>query len=285
MEYTDKLFAYDNLFPNGQLKIEIGEIFQVSELSLVRGGEISTHRQQCDEITFAISGSAIFISNDSQDVVTANQIHFIRQNSTHKIVASSDENFRFICIGLIPNSKSNAVKAFNSTLADKDYFITNDNGTVKNLAEFLIREFYNQDEFSKDMINQYLTQIIITLTRILSNKTYDFRKNSTDRTANFAMYKLLRFIDREYLQITSVKSIAETLSYSEYYLSHLFKEKMGLTIKEYLTKKKIAYGAELLRNSTLSVEEIAEQLKFSSAHAFRRSFKQYTATTPSKYKK
>ena len=284
MKYTDKLFAYDNLFPTGQMKIEVGEVFQVSELSLIRGGEISSHRQQCDEITFAISGSAQFYTNDACDTVTANQLHFVRKDALHKIVASSNDNFRFICIGLKPNRQNAAVKALYRALDSQPYFIANDNGTVKNLSEFLIREFYNQDEFSRDMINQYITQILITITRILCNKAYDYRKNSTDRTANFAMYKLLRFIDREYLQISSIKSIANTLSYSEYYLSHLFKEKMGITIKEYLTKKKIAYAAELLKNSDLTIEEIADRLMFSSAHAFRRSFKQYTNSTPSEYK-
>ena len=285
MKYTDKLFAYDNLFPTEQLKIDVGEIFQVSELSLMPGGEISLHHQQCDEITFVISGSAQFYSDDICDTVTANQLHFIRKGFTHRIVASSNENFRFVCIGLNPNRQNAAIKALYDALSSQPYMITNDNGTVKNLSEFLIREFYNQDEYSKDMINQYISQILITMTRILYNKTYDYRKNSTERTANFAMYKLLRFIDREYLQISSIKSIAKTLSYSEYYLSHLFKEKMGMTIKEYLTKKKIAYATELLRNTELTIEEISDQLQFSSAHAFRRSFKQYTLVTPSEYKK
>ena len=34
-------------------------------------------------------------------------------------------------------------------------------------------------------------------------------------------------------------SILQALSYSEYYLSHLFKEKMNITLKDYLMHKKI----------------------------------------------
>lgn len=283
MDQSGKLFSYDNAFFNGQLRLPVGEIIQVSELSVIRNGEISSHYQHCDEITYAISGKAKFISGDTTYDVSAGQIHFIRQNVLHKIEVSPDDNFRFLCIGYIPDLNNDATKALYS-LNQTEHFVVNDNGTVKNLAEFLIREFYNYDEFSGDMINQYISQIFITLTRIINGKTHNYHPDQTSSTANFAMYRMLRFIDREYMHITSVKSISEALTYSEYYLSHLFKEKMGITIKEYLSKKKIAHASELLLNSTLTVEQIAEQLGFSSAYAFRRSFKKYTDCSPIEFK-
>lgn len=283
MDHTGTLFSYDNKFFHGQLRLDVGEIMQVSELSVIRSGEISAHHQICDEITYAISGKAKFISDDFTYDVEAGQIHYIGQNSVHAIQVSPDENFRFLCIGFIPDKTHFAVKAFYDTVSGRPHFVVNDNSTVKRLSEFLIREFYNRDDFSKEMIAQYISQILITVSRILEGKTYDYH-NSTGPSASYAMYKILRFIDREYLHITDVKSIAKSLSYSEYYLSHLFKERMGITIKEYLSKKKISYGAELLLTSELSVEKIAEQLGFSSAYSFRRAFKKYTSLSPTEYK-
>ena len=283
MNSSGKLFSYDNAFFDGQLRLSVGEIIQVSELSVIRGGEIAPHYQHCDEITYAISGKAKFISGDTIYNVSAGQIHFIKQSVLHKIEVLPDENFRFLCIGYIPDMQNTAVNAL-YTANTQEHFVINDNGTVKNLAEFLIREFYNYDEFSNDMINQYISQIMTTMTRIIAGKTYDYHPDRLNATANFAMYKLLRFIDREYLHITSVKSISDALSYSEYYLSHLFKEKMGITIKEYLSKKKITYATKLLQTSGLTIEQIAEQLGFSSALSFRRLFKNYIGCTPTEYR-
>lgn len=284
MDFADRLFAFENIFQNGQMKIDIGEIYQASELSVIRGGEIVLHSQQCDEITYAISGSADFVSGDERLTVKAGQIHFIKQGCLHKIEASQNENFRYICIGYIPNMNNSAVSAFYDAIMSKEYFVINDNGMVKNHAEYTIREFYNYDNHSDEMINYYLSQIFITLARILSDKNYVYNINHSKKSGNYAMYKMLRYIDREYLQITNVGDISEALSYSEYYLSHLFKEKMGLTIKEYIMKKKIAYATELLRTSELTVEKISEQLKFSCTYTFRRAFKQYTGMTPKEYK-
>lgn len=285
MDFTDRLFAFENMFHSGQMKIGIGEIYQVSELSVIRGGEISLHSQPCDEITYAISGSADFISGDERLKVKAGQIHFIKQGFLHKIEASQDENFRYICIGYIPNPENSAVKAFHNERKSKEYFVINDNGIVKNLSELVIREFYNYDDFSSEMINYYISQMLITLTRFLSDKNYVYDINHSKKSGNYAMYRMLRYIDREYMQIESVKEISTALSYSEYYLSHLFREKMGVTIKEYITKKKILYATELLRTSELTVEQIAEQLKFSCAYTFRRAFKKYTGCTPCEYRK
>ncbi len=284
MEYGDRLFEFDNMFLNGQMKIDIGELYQVSELSVIRGGEISLHTQWCDEITYAISGSADFISGEERIKIQAGQIHFIKNGLPHKIEVPCDRNFRYICIGFIPDLGNKAVKTFYDACGSKEYFSVSDNGTVKTLSEFLIREFYNYDDYSLDMINQYISQILITMARILSDKNYVYNINHSKKSGNYAMYKTLRFVDREYLQITNLGEVAKALSYSEYYLSHIFREKMGITLKEYITKKKIAYASELLRTSELTVEQIAETLNFSCPHTFRRVFKQHMSMTPTEYK-
>lgn len=284
MEYSDRLFEFDNMFQNGQMKIDVGELYQVSELSVIRGGEIALHTQRCDEITYAISGSADFISGDECIKIKAGQIHFIRKGLSHKIEVSCDRNFRYICIGFIPDLGNKAVKTFYDVCGNKEYFSATDNGTVKILSEFLIREFYNYDDYSPDMINQYISQILTTLARILSPRDNVYNINHSKTSGNYAMYKMLRFVDREYMQITNIGEVAKALSYSEYYLSHLFREKMGITLKEYITKKKIAYASELLRTSELTVEHIAETLNFSSPHTFRRVFKQHMSMTPMEYK-
>lgn len=284
MNYTDRLFSFDYMFEEGGMEIDIGEIFQVSELSVIRDGEISQHCQYCDEITYAVSGKAKFVSGDEELDVKAGQIHFIKKGVQHKIKADANENFRYICIGYSPNMKNSSVAAFYTWCGGKDYFVINDNGTVKSLAEYMIREFYNYDDYSCEMINCYMSQIFITMARILSDKNCVYNINHSKKAGNYAMYKMLRYIDREYLQIRSVGEISDALSYSEYYLSHLFKEKMDVTIKEYIMKKKIAYAAELLRTSELTVEQITEQLNFSCPYTFRRAFKQYTGMTPKDYK-
>ncbi len=284
MDNDGRIFFNNNDFFHNQFVIPLGRILQVSELSVVRGGEINEHRQICEEITYVISGSAKFYCNDKCEIVKEGQIHFIKSGNTHKIEVSQDSNLRYICIGIQLNNNEECVRQFLKTAEEKSCIVMEDNGIIKGLTEYLVREFYNVDSNSDGMINSYIYQILITLSRIISGNVISYKNKGSEKSASYAMYQLLRYLDREYMQITNVGSVADKLSYSEYYLSHLFKRKMGMTIKEYLTKKKVAHAMEILTNTELPVEKIAFSLGFTSAHSFRRTFKQCTGLTPREFK-
>lgn len=64
----------------------------------------------------------------------------------------------------------------------------------------------------------------------------------------------------------------------------IFHEKMGVTITEYITKKRIEKAEYLLIYTEASIQEIASRCGFSSTAHFHRIFKQKTDTTPLEYR-
>jgi len=281
--HTYRLFSYDRLYTNNQLQLASGNIFQISELSMVKGGEVKDHIQLCDEITYAISGKADIISGNRCDTVSAGQIHYIKKGINHNIIADSDSGFRYICIGFLPNPENPDLANFICETENTEYAILNDDGNIRILSEMLINEIYNTDSQSNTMINLYITQILISLYRLLHGKTE--RQPAGNISSGFTIYHLLRYIDREYLNIENVKSISEKMAYNEYYLSHLFKEKMGISIKEYITKKKMITAANLLVTTNMTIREVSEQVNFASPHTFSQSFKKSFGTSPDQYRK
>lgn len=285
MSVDKKLFENENYFPSDSFKLPIGEIRQVSELSLIKGSEMAEHTQGCDELTYAVSGKAKIYSNNECQEMCGGQIHFIRKGAKHRIVVDNNENFRYICIGIIPDRSYKDINRFFNNV-DVDSFFVADDGNIRIFSEMLINEIYFKDEDSEIMINSYLTQIFITLARLLNNNKNIWRcTNCNHGPKQYVMYHMLRYIDREYLNIKSVKQIAEKMAYSEYYLSHLFKEKMDISIKEYLIRKKIHASQELLISTNLKIEEIATQLNFGGYHTFNQAFKRIVSMSPSDYRK
>lgn len=149
-----------------------------------------------------------------------------------------------------------------------------------------MNELFVHDDKSKTMIHHYFCQILILLYRILNGRLSE-KKGMTHSipSTSQAVYRTLKYIDKNYLKLTSVKEIAQDLSYSEYYLSHVFKEKMNVTMKDYILQKKIMTATELLKNSNMSVSEIAEQLNFSSLNTFGDAFKRYMHISASEFRK
>lgn len=275
MAFTNRIFDYENFFANGQMQIPAGEIFQVSELALIKGGEMEEHIQFCDEITLAISGSATIYCGDTSFKMNAGQIHFGKAGLPHRIVASPSSNFHYCCIGFFLNANHESTKAFYQSIQKNPNFLVDDQGSIQTLFRLLSNECYIRDGESNIMIHYFFCQILILLHRILNGQADEQLGKTSRASFNHAVYRTLKYIDNHYMELTSVKEISKSLSYSEYYLSHVFSEKMGITIKEYLLRKKIMTAAELLKQNTMSIGEIAELLHFNSSHSFGAAFKRY----------
>lgn len=285
MAVSNKLFSNEKAFSRGQMQIPAGEIYQIAELSLMRGTEVASHYQFCDEITYVVSGKATIYSGDECREISAGQIHYMKKGPNHRIVADPDQNFHYYCIGFSLNSDYAPIQVFLNAVKDIPSFFVEDEGNIKMLFGLLMNEFFIRDGESDLMIHFYLCQMLILLYRILTGKSKEKLSTINTSSSNHAVYRTLKYIDKHYIKLTSVKQIAKDLSYSEYYLSHIFKEKMDVTMKDYLMQKKIMTAAELLQNSNMSVSEIAEQLHFSSLHSFGTAFKRYMGDNASDYRK
>lgn len=286
MKEINHLFFYGNEHHPSQvfLKVPAGDVFQIAELSIVKESEIPEHTQICDEITYVVSGKAKVYSGDECFEMTAGQIHFITKDVYHKIVADENSNFHYCCFGFLANPERAELEVYLNEVRDMKHFLANDDGNMKALFQLLMNEYYNYTEESDKMIHHYFCQIITMLCRIARGEDRDKPGRILASSVNSVVYRTLKYIDRNHWNISSVKQIAEALSYSEYYLSHIFKQKMDVTIKEYLMQRKILAATELLKNTSMGVEEIAEHLQFSSAHTFRQAFKRYTGMSASEYR-
>lgn len=279
-----KIYNFDKNFING-LVLPAGTIYQISELSLMRGGIMPEHIQICDEITYVISGRAKVFSGEHCEDISTGQIHFIKKGVLHKFEVYPDEDFRYICVGYIPNEDDELVKSFSKVVKNKKHMVMDDDSTIQKLSSLMVDESYDWDEHSEIMISHYLFQIMVAMSRIICGRSRKIAdKQSESAMSKNTIYKVLRYIDREYLNIESVKDVCDNMSYSEYYISHLFREKMGITVKEYITRKKITHACNLLSTSPLGIEEISEHLNFASSHSFRRAFKGVTGVSPREYK-
>ena len=282
---SSRLFSYDQNFHQGQMQTPAGDILQVAEVTIIKSGEIVEHMQWCDEITYVVSGKATVYSGNTSFEMSAGQIHFMKKGQYHKIVADEDHNFHFYCMGFLLNPDCPDIQTFIEATKTLDYLVIKDDGNIMSLFEQLLNELYIDDTETNSMIHFFFCQMLIFLYRNFRGKSNNKQNKISTSASNYAVYRTLKFINREYIQITSVKQIAKELSYSEYYLSHVFREKMDMTIKDYLMQKKIVTATALLSTSNMTISEIAEHLNFSSLHAFGKAFKRYIGTSASEFRR
>lgn len=95
----------------------------------------------------------------------------------------------------------------------------------------------------------------------------------------------LHFIDEHLSAKIGMKDVAATVHLNPNYLSAHFKEQVGMTFSEYLTRKRLQYAKSLLLNSSSTVADIAEKSGYQTAKYFVKIFKEYEKMTPSQFRK
>lgn len=83
----------------------------------------------------------------------------------------------------------------------------------------------------------------------------------------------------------TLQVLAKRLGYSEFHTTRKFKEISGMTFKDYLRHRKLAFALKEIRDSEKSILKIAVDYGFSSHEAFTRAFKAAYGVTPGQYRK
>ncbi|MGM9903384.1 AraC-like ligand binding domain-containing protein [Enterococcus sp. 10A9_DIV0425] len=95
----------------------------------------------------------------------------------------------------------------------------------------------------------------------------------------------VQYIEEHYAQQLTVEEIAQHLAVNRSHLSRVFKNHLGISIKEYMIGVRINRAAFLLSLTEDSVENIAYQVGFNSLVVFSRMFKKFTGETATSYRK
>lgn len=81
----------------------------------------------------------------------------------------------------------------------------------------------------------------------------------------------------------TIKDLSHFTGYSNYYLSHKFKEELGITVNQYVQKEKLAAAKVLLTTEHMNVTQVAEALHFCSQSYFSNLFQKEYGVSPSQY--
>ena len=93
------------------------------------------------------------------------------------------------------------------------------------------------------------------------------------------------YIQSHITEPLSIVSLAKRAGYTEYYFSRKFKREMQMNISDYIKAEKIKYAKLLLSSTTKSIQEISDDLSFSSRSYFSDSFQKIAGISPSDYRK
>lgn len=120
----------------------------------------------------------------------------------------------------------------------------------------------------------------------LYQKVINHQKNhQPSRSATVATKARDYIHDHYYDNSLTVTDVATDQFINQTYLRSMFKEEMGFTVSDYITKVRMEHAKSLLGEKRHRLADIAEMVGFSDASYFSKSFKKYFGISPSQYEK
>lgn len=102
---------------------------------------------------------------------------------------------------------------------------------------------------------------------------------------NEAIQKMIDWIDENICENPSLVHMAEQIGYSPYYCSARFREITGMTIKSYVSGRRLTFAALALRDTSERIIDIAIRCGYSSQEALTRAFSAAFGCTPASYRR
>ena len=109
-------------------------------------------------------------------------------------------------------------------------------------------------------------------------------KHRTNPNLSMQIQKCVDYIEMNLDKKIVAEDLAVLVGYTEYYLTHKFKEETGLSVTNYVKFAKVERAKVLLKSTPLSVREISEQLGFATRNYFSAVFQQVTGKTPMEFR-
>ncbi len=95
---------------------------------------------------------------------------------------------------------------------------------------------------------------------------------------------IIEYIEEHLTQKLNLDILAEAMHYSKYHLHRIFTDTVGLTIHDYMQRRRLSEAAKLLIFSEKSVLDIALLAGYESQQAFTDVFTKMYKLPPAKYR-
>lgn len=132
---------------------------------------------------------------------------------------------------------------------------------------------------------QALCQYLMLASLELVKRMVSGRKDAswTQETSMFA--QIAKYIDLHYMEDVTIEQLVQQFYISPYHLSHMFRQKTGYSLKQYILRRRIGEAQIRLVSTQDSVQTISEAVGFEDASYFSRIFSKYIGQTPTEYRK
>ena len=262
-------------------------LFKIERVSTTTPTSSRTHHYHDSyELYYLYSGDRYYFIKDKTYHIKRGNFVLIKPYDVHSTSSSSKSGYDRI---LITFKKSyldgflQAVKDVNLfECFEKDIHVIPFNFGEQSLVESLLISMLNEFEAKAPGYEYFLKSALVQLLLIVSRFSgqLDNTIQGYASAAHKTVSEVAAYINTRYYEEISLESIAERFFISPCYFSRTFKRVTGIPFIEYLNGVRIKEAERLLKQTDMSIVEVAEAVGFKSTTHFGRTFKGIVGISP-----
>lgn len=252
------------------------------------------HKDFC-ELVIVLSGTATHAVDNEEYVISRGDVFVINDKISHGY--RNTENFRICNIMFKPEifnedrTYIGSLSGFHALFVIEPYLTENHSfqsrlkltvaeyDTIKPLLDTMLTEYKNKDFGWQSVIRSMFIILTATLSR-----NYSF-KDISDKSSVIYIAKSIAYIDEHFREKIYLDELAEMTNLSLRHFTRLFTSAYKITPLCYINSLRLNFACELLKNSSVSISEIAYSSGFSDSNYFSRIFKKNFGKSPVEYRK
>ena len=254
------------------------------------------HKHNFFELTFIIQGSGQHILNESIINYKEGDVFFLTPKDEHEFVIDEPTKFGILKFterlflekanltsSLHWRKNLDSVIFYSNIIPESIIAFDNDRGQLFCLYGMIKNEIDNSLVYRRNVLIELFGALIIILSRNIKSSFKGLPKSDSsdkEKIDSILAYIRLNILDKERIKI---KSIATEFFMSPHYVSVFIKKHAGISIQQYVIQYKLKMAERLMKQTNLSISEIADKTGFSDSSHFNRIFKKYKGVNPSKF--
>ena len=139
----------------------------------------------------------------------------------------------------------------------------------------------SSNDYIRDMrINEELSKLLTILMAESWHKKEQIRKVRSKQS----VMPVKEYLDQHYNEKITLDDLASRFFISKNYLTRVFKEQLGMSVKDYIQVLRITHAKQLLRTTDKTAEDIGIECGFGTLFYFSRVFKEKEGISPIGYR-
>lgn len=238
------------------------------------------------EIILVLKGEIELIVNGVRYELKEDEFFFINSGQVHSTSGHGDNIIVAIQINLdafdrtYPQIKNTVFEWPNSQFINKDDSILKE---FRSYIAKMVGEYRRGEKGYQVAVESHLNALFTLILRYIpqtqKKETPQYRKDLQ------RLQSVIEYVEEHYTEKITLEQIAKNEYISTFYLSHFFKEKMGIPFFEYLNYVRLNKSIALLDKCADNINNIALDCGFANVKSFNKVFKDAYGITPGEYKK